>query len=193
MNNKGFTLIELLIVVAIISILAAIAVPNFLEAQTRSKVSKAHADLRTVATALEVYRLDTNRYPYRYLCFWERGPNGAPPPGSLPMYGTWEQNVSELSILTTPVTYLSEIPIDPFGHRLYSEDLPYDYFDFQAFQDSSNFVMADSVENAKWLTYSRGPNRWFDVMMEYDSTNGTISDGNISRFGNWTSGDQYSN
>ena len=61
---KGaFTLIELLIVVAIIAILAAIAVPNFLEAQTRSKVSRAMADQRSVVTALESYRVDFNKYP----------------------------------------------------------------------------------------------------------------------------------
>ncbi|MDX1971608.1 MAG: prepilin-type N-terminal cleavage/methylation domain-containing protein [Candidatus Sumerlaeia bacterium] len=60
---SGFTLIELLIVVAIIAILAAIAVPNFLEAQTRSKISRARADMRTVATALEAYHVDNNKYP----------------------------------------------------------------------------------------------------------------------------------
>lgn len=48
----AFTLIELLIVVAIIAILALIAVPNFLEAQIRSKVSRAKSDLRSIATAL---------------------------------------------------------------------------------------------------------------------------------------------
>ena len=61
--KKAFTLIELLIVVAIIAILAAIAVPNFLEAQTRAKISRAKADMRTLATGLESYAVDNNKYP----------------------------------------------------------------------------------------------------------------------------------
>ena len=59
--RRAFTLIDLLIVVAIIAILAAIAVPNFLEAQTRSKISRAKADMRTMATALESYLVDNNK------------------------------------------------------------------------------------------------------------------------------------
>jgi prepilin-type N-terminal cleavage/methylation domain-containing protein len=59
-HRTGFTLIELLIVVAIIAILAAIAVPNFLEAQTRSKVSRVKTDMRSLATAIEAYAVDNN-------------------------------------------------------------------------------------------------------------------------------------
>jgi len=58
----GFTLIELLIVVAIIAILALIAVPNFLEAQTRAKISRAKSDMRSLATAEEAYFVDYNSY-----------------------------------------------------------------------------------------------------------------------------------
>jgi prepilin-type N-terminal cleavage/methylation domain-containing protein len=60
----AFTLIELLIVVAIIAILAAIAVPNFLEAQMRAKIGRCKADMRSIATALESYAVDNNgKYP----------------------------------------------------------------------------------------------------------------------------------
>ena len=62
-KSKGFTLIELLIVVAIIGIIAAIAIPNLLNAIDRGKQKRSMADLRSIGTAVEAYSVDTNIYP----------------------------------------------------------------------------------------------------------------------------------
>jgi type II secretion system protein G len=62
-NSKGFTLIELLIVVAIIGIIVAIAIPNLLNAIQRAKQRRTMGDERSVATAIEAYGVDFNRYP----------------------------------------------------------------------------------------------------------------------------------
>jgi type IV pilus assembly protein PilA len=61
-NEKGFTLIELMIVIAIIGILAAIAIPQFSAYRTRSYNSAAQADLRNATTAQEAYFVDNSRY-----------------------------------------------------------------------------------------------------------------------------------
>lgn len=99
--KKGFTLIELLIVVAIIAILAAIAVPNFLEAQTRAKVSRVKADMRSAATAIEAYYVDNNKYPY-----------AAPYDIGTP---TPSNQLKHMTLLESPVAYLTSADlIDPF-------------------------------------------------------------------------------
>ncbi|MBX7246976.1 MAG: type II secretion system protein GspG, partial [Candidatus Sumerlaeaceae bacterium] len=102
---RGFTLIELLIVVAIIAILAAIAVPNFLEAQTRSKVSRTQSDLRSLATALEAYRVDNNGYP-------TVGTPAFPSP-----LDALTPFAFRLKPLTTPLSYISSLPNDPFARQ----------------------------------------------------------------------------
>lgn len=62
-NRKGFTLIELLIVVAIIGIIVAIAIPNLLNAIQRAKQKRTMGDMRTIGTAAEAYAVDYNFYP----------------------------------------------------------------------------------------------------------------------------------
>ena len=62
-NERGFTLIELLIVVAIIAILAAILIPNFLRARAQAQVAATKGNLKNVATALESYFVDSASYP----------------------------------------------------------------------------------------------------------------------------------
>ena len=62
-SEKGFTLIELLIVVAIIGIIAAIAIPNLLNAIDRGKQKRTMADMRSIGTAVESYAVDNNVYP----------------------------------------------------------------------------------------------------------------------------------
>ena len=62
-GRKGFTLIELMIVIAIIIILAAVAIPNYLNMTDRAKRSRVASDFNTVATALETYSTDWGHYP----------------------------------------------------------------------------------------------------------------------------------
>ncbi len=62
-NRKGFTLIELLIVVAIIGIIVAIAIPNLLNAIQRAKQKRTMGDMRSIGTAAEAYAVDNNQYP----------------------------------------------------------------------------------------------------------------------------------
>jgi type IV pilus assembly protein PilA len=62
-SKKGFTLIELLIVVAIIGILAAIAIPQFAAYRARGYNSAANSDIKNIKTTLEAYYTDNQYYP----------------------------------------------------------------------------------------------------------------------------------
>jgi prepilin-type N-terminal cleavage/methylation domain-containing protein len=60
-SHKGFTLVEIMIVVAIIALLAAIAVPGFLRARKRSQATRILNDLRMIDSAVDQYAIETNR------------------------------------------------------------------------------------------------------------------------------------
>ena len=100
MNTSAFTLIELLIVVAIIAILAAIAIPNFANARTRTLVVRTVADLKALVNAFEMYSLDNGG---RYVPDYDGGVAG----GCMV-----RSEVCTFLKLTTPVAYISSIPLD---------------------------------------------------------------------------------
>jgi prepilin-type N-terminal cleavage/methylation domain-containing protein len=139
--KKAFTLIELLIVVAIIAILAAIAVPNFLEAQTRAKVSRCRADLRSAATALEAYAVDWNGYPYDG---YFTG-SGARVPG----FNYWYLG----KMLSTPQAYItSNQMIDPFRAQVTPTPEPGNWQ-----VNEVRYTNIDSTWGSRWDAFSGSP------------------------------------
>ncbi len=182
MKHSAFTLIELLIVVAIIGILAAIAVPNFLNAQIRAKISRVQADQQAYATAMEMYNLDHgNKYPVG----------------------------GEIWNLTSPVSYIASLNPDPFAPAepgRFSFVHQFDPFYFITTQPNPQPVNWNLVADFNiWTGYpnqwtggsndetfagkvryqirSIGPNRSNEFGMRYDSTNGLVSNGDVNRFG----------
>jgi prepilin-type N-terminal cleavage/methylation domain-containing protein len=215
MNNpsvhRGFTLIELLIVVAIIAILAAIAVPNFLEAQTRAKVARCKADMRSLATAIETYHIDYSTYLY---C-------------NLPANAIWVANRPNceptFERLTSPIAYLTGVgaftdPFKPVGYT--NKDWTVNTGKFPKADDDrgaqvyyytarnntlgANARWDEAIKKGEpkpvwWFTEASGPDRHrhdtsnainADGISDealgggmYDASNGTVSMGSIWRAG----------
>lgn len=201
-KTSAFTLIELLIVVAIIAILAAIAVPNFLEAQTRAKVSRAKADMRSLATAFESYYVDNNHYPLGIIV-------------DLPDPNSWNWGFIPNSV-TTPVAYMTSLADDVFGvfylsgssgnvqaghpkghpHSRYrtirSEWYPGNVFipaeaPWKSFYEDV-IVGPWGPASSPYMIISPGPDLSEEIIPNYnvtyyDPTNGTVSRGDLGYFG----------
>lgn len=203
LKKNAFTLIELLIVVAIIAILAAIAVPNFLEAQTRAKVSRAKADMRTLATGIEAYAVD-----------WNKPLLGGHHRNALT--GVFPNENDVLTPLSTPVAYLTN-PLfkDPFaavsGTQVGSSTVQSDQYGVYRYDSVQPLQLLPNTgntwnhhraaeKNYAWWLYSYGPSKnaeastgayryygefvlstnWYPLEV-YDPTNGTVSKGLIMR------------
>ncbi len=162
-RNSAFTLIELLIVVAIIGILAAIAVPNLMQAQIKAKVSRVLADHRALATAESMYRMDHNTYHRHAHSPWQHVP------------------------LTTPVAYMNFWPIDPFQEKTpesAKQIAPYakltiHWEPIMSFEPGRAAGYIERYRTYAGWNVSAGPGPGSGV---YNMTNGLFSDGNITTF-----------
>ncbi len=168
----GFTLIELLIVIAIILILISIALPNFLDAQARAKVTKSEGDMKAMDDAIMSYYLDWKKF-----------------------FGPWE-----IKRLTTPIPYIKVLPIDPFA-PINRNDLGYTSVlsaygspirRFYIYHGPPTFDTHPGMVRLgiKWVLTGLGPDSgWFDSengsakYPRYNPTNGSRSRGNLERVG----------
>jgi Tfp pilus assembly protein PilE len=190
-RRKGIGVIGIIIIICAIGFLVLIKIPCFLEAQTRSKISRTKADMRSLSVALESYYAENDAYPV-YTVELEHSANGF-------LGEKWEKTFSNISTfrnndgepfhsLTTPLAYIESYLSDPFA--------PYPKASYAYYSVSID-------ENSGWILWSPGPDEKYDMDIDsvkeyydpaidqpsnelltrfaYDPTNGTISAGDVFR------------
>lgn len=202
MKTKAFSLLEILVTVAIISILAAVAIPNYLTAQTRAKVARVQADLKAFDAAIITYILDHTKKP---------------PTHASAGYDTGNWWGFLTPSLTTPVAYLTALPPmvfndskiqqrwcdeEPLTHRAgnqpgtFVRDTYNLAYHFQVGEEMTTTEtmrlpagtiftakMRDTFKMSGYVLYNCGPDRIDSTALAlpqfYDPTNGTDSYGDL--------------
>lgn len=117
-HQKGFTLVELMIVIAILGILAAIAIPNFLSYREKSKIAQAESELKGLETTIMDLALDTNMWP-----------TGNPAGDSSNGGEVWNLNAADAGLVANGGgwdgwvgPYLTSVPTDPWGKNYFMDE-----------------------------------------------------------------------
>ncbi len=186
----AFTLVELLVAISIILILIGIALPNFLAAQTRSKIARVSSDMRSVATALEEYQMESKKYPTMIV----PGFQGGVPPLAGSSLKWWYIPDS----LSSPIPYLRNADVRcPFGgNYARAENFPDEIWRRYGYENilelitkSGQFpILMNRYGHPKAITWSGdwrlqcvGPDREWDPNIMYNPTNGLVTRGDIIR------------